>query len=471
MTKKVKKLWGSRFKVNPAQILEKFNASINFDYKLYRHDIQASIAHSKMLAECNIISNKEFKAIEKALKQIQAEIEQDPKSWAQKNSNNEDIHMAVEARLTALIGDTGKKLHTARSRNDQVITDLRLWLRDEALTLKELINNLREQLIIRAEQDLDCIMPGYTHLQQAQAISLGHYWLAHEAKFSRDAERLNDNLKRININPLGSGALAGSTFPIDREITTKELGFTRPSENSLDAVSDRDFVLEYEFCLSTIMLHLSQFAEEMIIWNSQEFGYIEISDAFATGSSMMPQKKNPDIPELLRGKAGRVIGVLNALMLTLKGLPLAYNKDLQEDKEMLFMANETTQDCLSISIEFLKNIKPNKQKMYQACAQSYSAATDAAEYLVKKGLPFRDAYNCIGSLVSYAIEQGKYLTELDLKEWQKFSKLFGADITKALSPEACVDARDIIGGTARKQVKKAIKFAQKRLIVNAKQTT
>jgi argininosuccinate lyase len=460
---KSNKLWGSRFTDNPAEILEKFNASISFDYKLYRHDIQASVAHAKMLSQQNIINTKEYKAIEKALKQIEEEISVNPKAWAQERIKEEDIHLAIELRLTSLIGDIGKKLHTARSRNDQVITDLRLWLRDELTNLELLLKNLRKQLIKRAEQDLDYIMPGYTHMQQAQPISVGHFWLAHEARFSRDSERLNDSLKRININPLGSGALAGSTFPIDREMTTKELGFTRPSENSLDAVSDRDFVLEYEFNLSMIMLHLSQLAEEMIIWNSQEFGYIEISDSFATGSSMMPQKKNPDIPELLRGKTGRVIGVLNALMMTVKGLPLAYNKDLQEDKEMLFMANDTTQDCLAITVEFLDNIKLNQERMYQACAQSYCGATDAAEYLVKEGMPFRDAYKCIGEIVKYSINSEKYLTDLDLKEWQKFSKLFKADITKKLSPEACVDARDIIGGTSRRQVKRAIKFAQRRL--------
>ncbi len=465
MNKDSKKLWGSRFTDNPAEILEKFNASISFDHKLYRHDIQGSLAHSRMLSEQGIITAKEYKAIEKALKQIEQEISVNPEAWAKERLKEEDIHLAIESRLTALIGDIGKKLHTARSRNDQVITDLRLWLKDELKVLENLLKNLRQQLITRAEQDLDSIMPGYTHLQQAQPISVGHFWLAHEARFSRDAERLTDSLKRININPLGSGALAGSTFPIDREMTTKELGFSRPSENSLDAVSDRDFVLEYEFNLSMIMLHLSQLAEEMIIWNTQEFGYIEISDSFSTGSSMMPQKKNPDIPELLRGKTGRVIGVLNALMITIKGLPLAYNKDLQEDKEMLFMANETTQDCLAITTEFLKNIKLNQERMYQACARSYSAATDAAEYLVKQGMPFRDAYKCIGEIVKYAMNSGKYLTELDLKEWHKFSKLFKEDIITRLSPEACVDARDIIGGTSRKQVKKAIKFSQKRLEV------
>ncbi len=460
---KSKKLWGSRFSDNPAEILEKFNASISFDHKLYRHDIQASIAHAQMLSQQNIISNKEYKTIEKALRQIEEEISLNPEVWAQERIKEEDIHLAIESRLTSLIGDIGKKLHTARSRNDQVITDLRLWLRDELNVLQSLVKKLRQQLITRAEQDLDCIMPGYTHMQQAQPISVGHFWLAHEARFSRDAERLSDSLKRININPLGSGALAGSTFPIDRDLTTKSLGFIRPSENSLDAVSDRDFVLEYEFNLSMIMLHLSQLAEEMIIWNSQEFAYIEISDSFATGSSMMPQKKNPDIPELLRGKTGRVIGVLNALMITVKGLPLAYNKDLQEDKEMLFMANETTQDCLAITVEFLNNIKLNQERMYQACAHSYTAATDAAEYLVKKGMPFRDAYKCIGEIIKHAIASEKYLTELTLKEWQKFSKLFESDITKNLAPEACVDARDIIGGTSRKQVRKAIKFSQKRL--------
>lgn len=458
MAAKKQNLWSSRFETEPAKILQEFNASIGFDIVMFEQDIAGSIAHSKMLAKQGIISKAESKSIIEGLNSIKAEIAMDPQEWAAERIADEDLHMAIEARLTTLIGDDAKKLHTARSRNDQVATDLRLYLRIQLAQLQEVLKQLRSSLIKRAKTDIDVIMPGYTHLQQAQAISLGHFWMAYQEKFSRDSARLEDALKRINVNPLGSGALAGSTFDIDRNLTTKELGFDSASTNSLDAVSDRDFVLEYEFCLSTIMLHLSQLAEEMIVWNSQEFNYIEISDGFATGSSMMPQKKNPDIPELLRGKAGRVIGVLNALMITVKGLPLSYNKDLQEDKEQLFMANETTIKCVAIATEFINNIKVNKEAMYQAVADSYSAATDIAEYLVKQGLAFRDAYSIVGQIVKYAIEQKKYLKDLSLGELQKFSDKFTKELD--LSPEACVDARDVFGGTARKRVREAIKNAQ-----------
>lgn len=451
-------LWSSRFEQEPAKILEEFNGSISFDIIMYEQDIAGSQAHAKMLAKQGIITKDEAKSITEGLDTIKAEIAQDPYKWAHERISDEDIHMAIEARLTMLIGDTAKKLHTGRSRNDQVITDLRLYLREQVSIVQAVLKELRSNLITRAEQDIDTIMPGYTHLQQAQPISLGHFWMAYESKFSRDSDRLNDALKRINVNPLGSGALAGSTFDLDRDFTTKELGFDSASTNSLDAVSDRDFVLEYEFCLSTIMLHLSQLAEEMIVWNSQEFNYITISDNFATGSSMMPQKKNPDIPELLRGKTGRVIGVLNALMITVKGLPLAYNKDLQEDKEQLFMANETTIKCVKIAAEFLKNIQCNKEVMYQAASNSYSAATDIAEYLVKQGLAFRDAYTIVGAIVKYAIQENKYLKDLSIEELAKFSEKFTEAID--LSPEACVDARDVFGGTSRKRVKKAIKAAR-----------
>ena len=458
------KLWGARFQSSAAQILEEFNASITFDHKMYKEDIMGSIAHTKMLAKQGIISETEFKEIEKGLKDIELEINlEGSENWAKSRISDEDIHLAIEKRLTELIGDTAKKMHTARSRNDQVVTDLRLWLKSELAIVVNQLKDLREALCNRARSDIDSIMPGYTHLQQAQPISLGHFWLAHEARFSRDTERLIDALKRININPLGSGALAGSTFPLDREFTTKELGFSRPSENSLDAVSDRDFVAEYEFCISMVMIHLSQLAEEMIVWNSQEFNYINISDSYATGSSMMPQKKNPDIPELLRGKAGRVIGVLNALMVTLKGLSLAYNKDLQEDKEMLFMANDTVKKCLCISKEFLEHITPNKEKMYDAVYNSYADATDAVEYLVKKQVAFRTAYQAVGKAVAYALERGRLLKDLNVSEWAQFHQSFTDDIVAALKPESCVDNRDVLGGTSRRRVAEAIDFALARL--------
>jgi len=458
-----KKLWQGRFNASSSEILEEFNASIGFDYRMYIQDIFASKVHAEMLAKQKIISKEDFKAISEALDKIQTQIEKDPEAWAKARISDEDIHLAVERELTELIGDAGKKLHTARSRNDQVVTDLRLWMKQELSQVKGLLKDLRSSFVTRAKQDIDTILPGYTHLQQAQPISLGHFWLAHEARFARDSERLEDALKRIDINPLGSGALAGSTFNIDREFTTKKLGFSRASENSLDAVSDRDFVAEYEFVLSLAMVHLSQFAEEMIIWNSQEFGFIEISDSFATGSSMMPQKKNPDIPELLRGKAGRVIGVLNALLITLKSLPLAYNKDLQEDKELLFMANDTVKKCLKISSDFLMEITVNSDRMLESLSKSFSAATDIAEYLVKKGLPFREAYNAVGSIVKHCIEEKKQFSNLSMAEWKSLNSNFEEDIQEKISALACVDARDIQGATSRKQVKEAIKFSEKRL--------
>ena len=449
------KLWQGRIQQNSAQILDEFNSSLEFDIRLYQEDIQASIVHAQMLAKENIISQEDFVQIKQGLEQIKAEIDQDLDGWLA-NNRQEDIHMAIEACLTTKIGDIGKKLHTARSRNDQVITDLKLWLKKEINTVKDLLNSLKQTLCQKAQEDIDVIMPGYTHLQQAQAISLGHFWLAYCEKFNRDSQRLNDSLKRTDINPLGSGALAGTSFPIDREFTTRELGFTSLTPNSLDAVSDRDYVCEYEFCLSMIMLHLSGLAEEMIVWNSQEFNFIEISDAFATGSSMMPQKKNPDIPELLRGKAGRVLGVLNALMITLKSLPLSYNKDLQEDKEQLFMASDTVKKCLQITIDFLKNITANKDKMYRVIKESFAPATDIADYLVKKGMPFREAYGVVGNLVAKCHQANIYFDSLKLEDFQAQSNLFGNDIFAILSPENSVDSRDIPGGTARKQVQAQI---------------
>ncbi len=457
------KLWGASFSAPAAQILEEFNNSIGFDYRLYKHDIQGSLAHAQMLAEVGIISKDDYQEIKRGLNIILEEISSDTQAWIKARSKDEDIHMAIERRLTELIGDAGRKLHSARSRNDQVAVDLRLWLRDELKITRTLVNNLRATLIKKANDDLNCILPGYTHLQHAQPISLGHYWLAHEAKLSRDTSRLSDALKRMNVNPLGSGALSGTSCPIDRESTTLALGFDRPSENSLDAVSDRDYVAEYEFIISMIMVHLSQLAEEMILWSTKEFGFIEISDAFATGSSMMPQKKNPDVPELIRGKTGRVIGALQALLVTLKGLPLAYNKDLQEDKEMLFQANDTVQVCLRITKEFLENISANKDRMYDAIYNSYADATDAAEYLVRKGIPFRVAYEAVGKAVKYAIERKRLLKELSISEWQSMHQSFSEDMEDLLKPEILVDSRKITGGTARSEVLKAINYAQERL--------
>jgi argininosuccinate lyase len=337
-----------------------------------------------------------------------------------------------------------------------VTTDLRLWLKNNAQLIYIVLKKLILTLVKNAQRDIDVICPAYTHLQQAQAISLGHYWLAYVEKFTRDLSRIEDCIFRLDVNPLGSGALAGTSHNIDREMTTDELGFDDISNNSLDAVSDRDYVCEYEFVLSMIMLHLSSISEEMIIWASQEFGFIQIPDELATGSSMMPQKKNPDIPELVRGKTGRVIGILNAMLITLKGLPLAYNKDLQEDKEQLFMAHDTVSDCLMIMDEFLGKIQIQKETMYSVILNSYCAATDIADYLAKKNLAFRDAYKITGQLTRHAIEQKKYFHELDLEEYKKFSELFEKDIFDVIRPEAMVDARNVYGGTARTQIQKQI---------------
>lgn len=457
------KLWAGRLSESTSQILDEFNQSLSFDRNLLEEDIEGSQAHVSMLAKQKIISQDEAASITKALEEIKSEY----KSKTNTIKDFEDIHSFVEAKLISLIGDTGKKLHTARSRNDQVITDLKLWLKKQIKIHQSLLQQLRTTLVERAEKDIDHILPGYTHMQQAQAISLGHYWLAQEAKLARDSERLQNCLDRVDINPLGSGALAGTSFEIDREFTTQELGFASCTTNSLDAVSDRDYVCEFEFVLSMIMIHLSQLAEEMIIWNTQEFGFIEIADTHATGSSMMPQKKNPDIPELIRGKTGRVIGVLNALMITLKALPLAYNKDLQEDKEMLFMANNTVQKSLAITISFLENITANKERMYQAVLNSYCSATDVADYLARKGMAFRDAYALTGSIIQDCIQRGKYPYQLSLEEWQKFNANFAKDILNVIKPENSVDARNVIGGTARTRVKEAIKVAKGKINAEA----
>jgi len=455
------KLWEGRFTKSASEILDDFNQSLNFDRELFPQDIEASKIHAQMLGKQGIISLEEAEKIINGLDHIFNYFSEQIDDI----KNQEDIHSFIEAELVTLIGKTGKKLHTGRSRNDQVITALRLWLKNQAFELKNLLKDLSKTLITRAEQDIDCILAGYTHLQQAQAISLGHFWMAHESKLARDIERLEDALKRIDICPLGSGALAGTSFQLDREFCARELGFGGITHNSLDAVSDRDFVCEYEFVLSMIMIHLSQLAEEMIIWNSQEFGYIEIADSHATGSSMMPQKKNPDIPELVRGKTGRVIGVLNALMITLKALPLAYNKDLQEDKELLFMANSTVKKSLVIMQSFLENIKINRDEMYKKVFNSFCGATDIADYLSKSGMAFREAYKLTGKIVSDCIAADKFPHMLKLNEWRAYHECFSEDIYDFIKPENSVDARDIPGGTARRQVLAAIESAKRKLNV------
>lgn len=459
MSQEKSKLWASENLGGLDSSLNDFNSSLNFDYVLIEKDIEATKAHVKMLAKQGILTKEELKSIEEGLDKILADFN----SFVLDDELYEDIHSFVEINLTSLIGDNGKKIHTGRSRNDLVATDLRLWLRDEIDASIELVQALIKSLVDRAELDINCFIPGYTHLQQAQIISLAHHWLAHVARFKRDLERLKDCRKRVNYNPLGSGALAGSTIDLDRFYTSELMHFAGPCENSLDAVSDRDFVLEYEFVLSTIMLHLSQLSEELIIWNSQEFSYITISDSFSTGSSMMPQKKNPDLPELIRGKTGRVFSALTAMFMTVKGLPLAYNKDLQEDKEMLFMANENTKNCMSMMTKFLQNISINSELMYRNCENSFMAATDLAEYLVKKGVPFRDAYKITGNLVADASNKNQYLKDLDIEDFNKRSNMFEQDIFDAIKPENCVDARLSYGGTSRTRIKEQIKKLKEEL--------
>lgn len=451
------KLWGGRFQAPTKEEVDRFNASIPFDQRLYKQDIAGSIAHATMLAKTGIISNAERDQIVSGLKQVLEEIEAGKFTFA---LGDEDIHMAVEKRLTQIIGDVGKKLHTARSRNDQVATDLRLYARDEIATLQKLLLDLQNVLVAQAEKHTETLMPGYTHLQRAQPVLLAHHLLAYQQMFSRDFERLTDLLKRVNVMPLGSGALAGTPQPIDRTVTAELLNFPKISENSLDAVSDRDYVVEFDAAASLIMMHLSRFCEELILWSSTEFGFIEIGDEYTTGSSLMPQKKNPDVAELIRGKTGRVYGDLMAILTTLKGLPLAYNKDMQEDKEGFFDTVDTVKSSLSIFTSMLESTAFKKEVMEQACRKDYSNATDVADYLVKKGVPFRDAHEITGKLVYHAIQKQQYLLELPLETYRTFSELIEKDIYDKISPRASAESRVSYGGTSSLQVKKAISRAK-----------
>lgn len=455
-----KKLWSGRFSESTAELLDKFNSSLNFDKRLYKHDIMGSIAHAQMLSHSLIISNDESEEIIRGLNKILEEIESDDE-WFIRNKN-EDIHSAVENRLINLIGDVGKKLHTGRSRNDQVATDIRLYLKDEVDGLITLICELRNTFIALAKNHHSTIMPGYTHLQQAMPITLGHYFLSYEQKLLRDIERFEQTLHRIDVLPLGSGALAGTSFEIDREFTAKILRFKKISENSIDAVSDRDFAAECLFNISLLNIHLSQFSEEMILWNTEEFKFIAISDAYATGSSMMPHKKNPDIPELIRGKTGRFTGNLMAMLTILKGLPQAYNKDLQEDKEILFDSLDNIKIVLQITNEFLQNIDFNRNKMYESSSSGFLNATDVADYLTKKGVPFRIAHEVTGKIVAYCIERKRLLNDLSMSEWNSFHKLFGDDIIEKIKIESCVESKDVYGGTAPNQVLSAIARAEEK---------
>ena len=453
------KMWSGRFKDATDSAADAFNSSLFFDKRLYKHDIQGSIAHCTMLGECGIIDKSEADKIVKCLTEIRDDITSDKL----KIENAEDIHMFVEEELTKRIGVTGKKLHTARSRNDQVALDIRLYMRDATDDIRLLLKNLIAVLCDLAEEHLETIIPAYTHMQKAQPTTLAHHFMAYAEMFMRDAYRLVDCRKRINVMPLGSSALTGTTYPIDRKQVARLLGFDAVTNNSMDGVSDRDFAVEFLSDCALIMTHLSRFNEEIIYWASDEFGYISLDDRFSTGSSIMPQKKNPDMSELIRGKTGRCYGNLMSLLTTLKGLPLAYNKDMQEDKEAVFDTEDTVKDCLSIFTAMLPTLKYNKEKLYVGASGGYTVATDCADYLAKKGVPFRQAHEIIGSLVLYCSENGKKLDELSVTEFKKFSELFDSDILSAVKLENVVKNRKLIGGPSPETVLSEINNMRKTL--------
>ena len=453
-------MWAGRFTKEIDETVNAFNSSIAFDGRMYRHDIQGSIAHATMLGDCGIISEEDSLTIIKGLKEILADIES---GKLEMDMTAEDIHMFIEAELTKRYGDVGKRLHTSRSRNDQVALDIRLYLRDEIGEVKKLAVKLVETLCNLASQHLNTIMPGYTHLQRAQPITFAHHLMAYAQMLLRDIDRLNDTEKRMNRCPLGSGALAGTTYPINRQETSDLLGFDAPMRNSLDGVSDRDSCVELANTLSLLMVHLSRFSEEIIMWCSWEFKFVELDDAYATGSSIMPQKKNPDITELIRGKTGRVIGDLTTLLTMLKGLPLAYNKDMQEDKEAIFDAVDNVKLCLKTFIPMLETMTVNKENMRNAAARGFINATDCADYLVKKGLPFRDAYKITGTLVGYCIKNNLTLETLPIEEYKKMHELFDNDVYDAISLETCVNQRISEGAPSPVSVEKQIAETKKEL--------
>jgi argininosuccinate lyase len=456
-----KKLWEGRFSEKTAQIVEVFTASIDADKRLYAYDIEGSIAHCKMLAHAAIISDDDATAMIQGLQQIKKEIESGTFRF---DASLEDIHMHVESRLVEIVGSVASKLHTARSRNDQAVLDIRMYLRDATGDMIRRLVALQEVILNLAKDHIDVVMPGYTHLQRAQPVLFSHHLMAYYEMFSRDIERLHDSLKRIDVMPLGSAALAGTTFPIDRNYTAKMLGFPKVSANSMDSVSDRDFILEFLSAAGICMVHFSRLAEEMILWSTSEFGFIELPDSFATGSSIMPQKKNPDVSELVRGKSGRVFGDLMAVLTMMKALPLAYNRDMQEDKTLLFDAVDIVSACIDIHIQMLPKIKLNKRAMKQAASTGFINATDMADYLVGKGMAFRKAHHCVGQAVSFALSQNKELHELRLEELQSFTKLIQADIFDLLTLKQVIERRSSTGGTASTQVKAAIKKAEKQLV-------
>ena len=451
------KLWGGRFQKNTDKKVDDFNSSIRFDKRMYRQDITGSIAHAKMLGRQGIIPKEDSELIVKGLKEILSDIENNKVTF---ETDAEDIHMNIEKLLTERIGEAGKRLHTGRSRNDQVALDIRMYLLDETAEISEMLKHTLATITDLAAEHTETIMPGYTHLQKAQPITFAHHLMAYFEMFSRDFERLSDCRKRMNIMPLGSGALAGTTYPLDREFIARELGFAAITKNSLDGVSDRDFVIELASSLSIIMMHLSRFCEELILWSSHEFSFVEMDDAFSTGSSIMPQKKNPDVAELIRGKTGRVYGHLLGLLTTMKGLPLAYNKDMQEDKEPIFDSVDTVKLCLPVFCDMLATMKVNKTNMLKGAKGGFTNATDLADYLVKKGLPFREAHGVVGRMVFYAIEQNKNLDDLSMEELKTFSDIIDEDIYEAISMQTCVNDRKLPGGPAFETVKAAIEEAK-----------
>jgi argininosuccinate lyase len=455
-----KKLWAGRFAEPTDAFVEAFTASVEFDQRLAPYDIQGSIAHATMLARQGILTDSERDSIIGGLQRILARIGAGEFDWS---VALEDVHMNIEDALTRDIGIAGKKLHTGRSRNDQVATDVRLWLRAELDEIRIAIRRLQSGLLDLAEREADTILPGFTHLQTAQPITFGHHMMAWFEMLDRDHDRMLDCAARVNIMPLGSAALAGTTYPIDRHFTAEQLAFERPAENSLDAVSDRDFAIEFAAAASILMMHLSRMSEELILWSSAQFNFITLSDSFCTGSSIMPQKKNPDVPELIRGKSGRIFGHLMALLTLMKSQPLAYNKDNQEDKEPLFDTVDNLKGSLRVFADMIPAIRCNAEPMRQAALKGFATATDLADYLVRKGVAFRDAHEVVGKSVAYCIDKGLELAELDLAQLQDFSGLIGEDVFECLTLEGSVAARDHIGGTAPTQVRAAIQRARDRL--------
>ncbi|GLO67817.1 argininosuccinate lyase [Oceanobacillus kimchii] len=454
------KLWGGRFTKPTNELVDEYASSIQFDKKLAVYDVQGSLAHVAMLKKCEIIPSEDANTIAEGLKKVLSKIEA---GEAELSNEHEDIHMNVEKLLIDEVGPVGGRLHTGRSRNDQVALDMRLYLRDAIAELSDLLKTVQQSLITQAKANIDTVMPGYTHLQRAQPVLFAHHMMAYVFMFQRDVERFQDSLKRVNKSPLGAGALAGTTFPIDRHFVADELGFDGICENSLDAVSDRDFVVEFLSNSALVSTHLSRLCEELVQWSSAEFNFVELDDSFTTGSSMMPQKKNPDVAELVRGKTGRVYGHLMGMLTTLKGLPLAYNKDMQEDKEGMFDAHETLKGALQLFAPMIESMKVNKESMYKAVSNDYSNATDLADYLVNKGMTFRESHAVVGEVVLNCIEQNKYLLDLTLKEFKQYTEVIDEDIFDVLMPEAVVNARSVEGGTAKDSVLHQITKAEKLL--------